>query len=94
VKIKKGAKLRQHQAHPQPAQEPLPPRAQESCDVGLEDDDKFGWKLKVKGNCKDVLDDINKKLREYGRRYFEDRLVFEPSDKAKTRSEEQKAEEN
>ena len=49
----------------------------ESCDVGLQKDDKYGWKLKVKGNCEEVLEDIKKKLGEYGQRYFEERLIIE-----------------
>ena len=53
----------------------------ESCDVGLQKDDKYGWKLKVKGNCDEVLKDIHEKLGEYGRRYFEERLIIEPADR-------------
>jgi hypothetical protein len=64
------------------------------CDVGLQKDEKYGWKLKVKGNCDEVLKDINEKLGEYGRRYFEDRLVIEPAEKKDAPSAENKPEEN
>ena len=66
----------------------------ESCDVGLQKDDKYGWKLIVKGDCEEVLEDIKNKLGEYGQRYFEDRLVIEPADKNDAPSTENKPEEN
>ena len=49
---------------------------EERCKVDLQKDDKYGWKLEVKGDCNQVLQDISTKLGEYGRRYLEDRLVF------------------
>lgn len=66
----------------------------ESCDVGLQKDEKYVWKLKVKGDCKEVLDNIKKKLGQYGRRYFEDRLVFEAPEKTETSSEQPNTDEN
>ena len=66
----------------------------ESCDVGLQNDDKYGWKLKVKGNCDEVLKNIKEKLGEYGRRYFEDRLIIEPPDKTEAPSADDTTEEN
>ena len=47
------------------------------CDVDLRDDDKYGWRLRVSGDCTKVLEDINEKLGEYGRRYLEERLDFD-----------------
>jgi len=32
----------------------------------------------VKGNCDEVLKDVHEKFGEYGRGYFEDRLIIEP----------------
>ena len=49
--------------------------------MGLQKDDKYGWKLKVKGNCDEVLKDIIEKLGEFGHRYFEERLIIEPADR-------------
>ena len=66
---------------------------EEGCNVGIRDDDMYGWKLKLSGDCSMVLEDINKKLGEYGRRYFEDRLVFEPEEPAKTALAEESSEE-
>lgn len=68
------------------------PMEKESCDVGLHKDDKYGWKLKVKGDCKEVLNDISKKLGEYGRRYLEDRLIFEASKKSEIPADENNSE--
>lgn len=66
----------------------------ESCDVGLQKDEKYGWKLKIKGNCAEVLKDINEKLGEYGCRYFEDRLIIVPPKKTETSSEQTDTEES
>ncbi len=66
----------------------------ESCDVGLQTDDKYVWMLKVKGDCKEVLDDIKKNLGQYGRRYFEDRLIFEASEENETSFDDANAEES
>lgn len=52
----------------------------ESCIVELYQDQKYGWKLKVSDNCSKVIKDINQKLGEYGRRYFENRLIIESRD--------------
>ncbi len=66
----------------------------ESCDVGLQKDDKYGWTLEVKGDCEEVLNDIKKKLGEYGRRYFEDRLISVPKKEDKKSSENKNKDEN
>jgi hypothetical protein len=50
----------------------------EGCPVDLEKDEKYVWRLRVPRDCEEVLADINAKLGEYGRKYFWDRLVFEP----------------
>ena len=66
----------------------------ESCDVGLQKDDRYVWRLRVKGDCKKVLDDIRRDLGKSGRRYFEDRLIFEPDEKAKSSSGVKNTDEN
>ena len=66
----------------------------ESCDVGLQKDDKYVWKLEVKGDCNEVLKDISDKLGEYGRRYLEDRLVFVPTEKEETQADKQSTDED
>ena len=58
------------------------------------EDDKYGWKLKVKGNCDEVLKDIHEKLGEYGRRYLEERLIFETANNTEAPGAEYKPEEN
>ena len=51
-----------------------------ACNVELLKDSKYVWKLLVKGDCKTLLDDIRKDLGNAGRRYLNDRIIYEYSD--------------
>lgn len=48
---------------------------EDKCSIGLGPDVKTGYRIFVKGDCDKLLEDIKKNLGDYGKRYFEERIV-------------------
>jgi hypothetical protein len=46
------------------------------CKIGLNPDKKYGYKLTVEGDCTKLLNEVKENLREYGKRYLEDRIIY------------------
>ena len=46
------------------------------CKIGLNPDKKYGYKLTVEGDCTKLLNEVKENLREYGKRYLEDIIIY------------------